>query len=200
MKLKYLFVITFLIFSIETTKAQDLGLMPYIGLSRTATSVDMIGEKETVTGYELGAEYQWIEEDSLKSASRLGLKNVNADTGNIFSSYEIEMNVLTIGQSVSYDYDLGGNILRPFAAVDLGGGLAKAKIDVLGEHAESDSKFVPYASIQTGARYIIDRYAPFVVVGYQYAKVDDVGFDDLSAGGEVDFSGAYVTVGLGMFF
>lgn len=202
MKTKYLYIILFMIFSVQTGLAQDLGLMPYIGLSRTSTEVDMLGEQETVTGYEVGAEYQWIEADAIKSASRLGLKNINADTGNFIASYEVEMNILTIGQSVSYDIDLAGNVFRPFAAVDVGAGLAKANVDILGEHAESDDKFMPYASAQMGARYIVNRFVPFIVGGYQYAKVDGVGFSGLASesSGTVDFSGAYFTVGLGMLF
>lgn len=202
MKIKHIFLTFFLVLSIKTSFAQDLGLMPFIGLSRTSAEVDLLGEQETVTGYEVGAEYQWIEADEIKSASRIGLKNINADTGNFLASYEVEMNILTIGQSVSYDFDVAGSVLRPFAAVDVGGGLAKANLDVLGEHAESEDKFMPYASAQIGARYLVNRFVPFIVGGYQYAKVDDVSFGGLGSenAGTVDFSGAYFTVGLGMIF
>ena len=202
MKTKSILIVLFLVLSVQQGFAQDLGLMPFVGLSRTSTAVDMLGENETVTGYEVGAEYQWIEADEIKSASRIGLKNINADTGNFLASYEIEMNILTIGQSVSYDFDVAGNVLRPFAALDIGAGLAKANVDVLGEHAESDHKFMPYASAQVGARYVVNRFVPFVVGGYQIAKVKDVGFEGGATGvsSEVDFSGAYFTVGLGMVF
>lgn len=180
----------------------DLGLMPYLGISRTGTSVDMLGEKETVTGYEVGVEYKWDTDTEFKTSSRLGLRNINADTGNFLASYEVEMNILTIGQAISYDIDLGEHTLRPFAALDIGVGLSSANVDVLGEVSESDDKFLPFASLSAGARYEIGKYVPFITGGYQYAVVDDLGFQafDTSTSNEVDFSGAFVTVGLGMLF
>jgi hypothetical protein len=112
------------------------------------------------------------------------------------------MNVLTIGQSISYEYELGENILTPFAALDIGAGLSKASVDILGESAESESKFLPYASFSLGARYEIGQYVPFITGGYQYAVVANLGFAafDSSQSNEVDFSGTFITVGLGMLF
>jgi len=181
---------------------EKIGLMPYLGISRTGTSVDMLGEKETVTGYEAGVEYEWGLEGAFNTSSRLGLRNINADTGNFLASYEVEMNVLTIGQSVSYDYELGDNILRPFAAVDLGVGLSKAKVDFLGEVAESEEKALPFGGLSAGLRYEVGKYVPYVVGGYQYAVVKDLGLSafDSTQSSEVDFSGAFITVGLGMIF
>lgn len=203
MKRKNTLVLIFLVFlSINICASEKLGLMPFLGLSRTSSSVEMLGEKEAITGYEAGVEYQWQTEGEIKTASRLGLKNINADSGNFLASYEVEMNILTIGQSISYEYGIGENILKPFAAVDIGAGLSKASINLLGESSESDDKFLPFASFSTGARFEIGQYVPFVTAGYQYAVVDDLGFAafDSSSSNEVDFSGTFITVGLGMLF
>lgn len=203
MKNKNTILILFLVLiSFKGYSSEELGIMPYIGMSRTSTSVELMGEKETVTGYEIGGEYKYFEDDALKLGARLGLRNVNADASNIFASYEVQMNVLTIGQTVAYDFDLGGNVLSPFATVDLGFGMAKANGSILGEEFESDSKSLPYAAVSMGARYKIGQYVPFIQGGYQYAKVDDIGFSafDDSTSGEVDYSGTYLTVGLGVLF
>jgi len=201
------FVLTVLSFdssaiNLSEMEGESLGVMPYIGLSRTGAEVEIMGERESVTGYEVGVEYQWLPDKTLKTGSRIGLKNINADASNLFARYEVEMNILTIGQSVSYDFDLDGSVLRPFASVDVGFGLAKASGDVFGESFESDSSSLPYASASIGARYLVGKYVPFIQGGYQYAKVSDMGFQAFDTGvdGSADYSGTYVTVGLGMIF
>ena len=79
---------------------------------------------------------------------------------------------------------------------------AKASVNVFGENYNSDGRFVPYGSVAAGARYVLGRYVPFLVGGYQYAKADDIGFKISDSGdtNSVDFSGSYITAGLGMFF
>ncbi len=186
----------------STTSSRKIGLMPYIGFSRSTTQVEMLNEKENVTGYEVGAEYEWFQNKRLKSGSRLGLKNINADATSLFGTYEVEMNILTIGQSVSYDFDLGGHILRPFSTIDFGVGLAKSSWEGMGDSVESDSKALPYASVTAGLRYVMGDYIPFIQGGYQTAKLDDLGFAafDNSSSTEVDYSGSFLTIGLGMVF
>ena len=188
--------------SSTTTSSIKMGLMPYIGFSRSTTQVEMLSEKENVTGYEVGAEYEWFKEKRFKSGTRLGLKNINADATSLFGTYEVEMNILTIGQSLSYDLDLGGHTIRPFTTVDFGVGLAKSSWEGMGDSVESDSKALPYAAVTAGIRYVIGDYIPFIQGGYQTAKLDDIGFAafDNSTSTEVDYSGSFLTIGLGMVF
>lgn len=200
---KNIIVVLFLMFiTVSGFANEELNLMPYFGLSRTSNQVEILGEEETVTGYEIGGEYQFYEDDALKIGGRVGLRNINADSTNLFASYEVQLNILTVGASVAYDMDVAGNVLSPFATVDVGMGLAKANGSFLGEDFESDSKSHPYASVAMGARYKVGKYVPFVQGGYQMAKVDDLGFAafDNTDVTEVDYSGAYVTVGLGVLF
>ncbi len=185
-----------------STSETKLGLMPYAALTRTNSSAEIAGEEETATGYEVGIEYEWIKEDLWRSGSRLTLKNLNTDAGAMgLFSYEMEMNILSVGQSLTYDVDLGGSILRPFATVDLGVGLAKSSADIFGETYESDTKALPYANISLGARYVVGNIVPFATAGYQYAKADiEQVSESFSAASEIDYSGTYFSVGVGMIF
>ena len=113
MNRKNILVVLFLMFiSIKGFSKEEHGLMPYMGLSRTNSEVELLGENENVTGYEIGGEYQYFEKDALKLSARLGLRNINADATNLFANYEVGMNVLTVGQTVAYDMDLAGNTDR----------------------------------------------------------------------------------------
>lgn len=194
---------SFQVQAMETSTSETkLGLMPYAALTRTNSSAEIAGEEETATGYEIGVEYEWLKEGLWKSGSRLTLKNLNTDAGAIgMFSYEMEMNILSIGQSVTYDVDLGGNILRPFATIDVGVGMAKTSADFFGETYESDSETLPYANLSLGARYLVGNFVPFVTAGYQYAKADiEQVSDSFSAATEIDYSGTYFSVGVGMLF
>lgn len=200
----YLIVALFFLFGFSVLlKAEEkMGLMPYFGLGRTGTEVEIQSEKEPVTSYELGVEYTWIEEGPWKSGSRLGLKNINADASSLFVTYEVQMNFLTIGQSLSYDISLGEHIFRPVAKIDIGAGLVNTETDVLGQVSESDDEFLPYIGASVGARYLMKNWVPFIEFGYQYAQIDDIGFEAIEAqsSNEVDFSGFYASVGLGYLF
>lgn len=183
-------ILLFLMFvSVYSYGEEDLGLMPYVGMSRTSTSMEILGEKETVTGYEIGAEYKFYEADALKVGARLGLRNINADATNLFASFEVQTNVISVGQSVAYDFDMGEGVLSPFATFDLGVGMAKSNGNIFGEEFESETKSHLYLAGSLGARYKVGKYVPFLQAGYQSAKVEDL-----------DFSGTYVTAGLGILF
>lgn len=182
-------------------QAEKGDIMGFAGLSRTSSEVELYGEQETVTGYELGVEYEWIRDDKLGSATRLSLKNVNADTTGLLFSAEIAMNMITIGQVLTYDLELGGHKISPFGSIDIGAGLAKAEVNVLGTTSESDNEFVPYASAAVGVRLTLDKWVPFIMGGYQYAESDDLVISNSSVlNSDVDFSGGFFTVGLGMIF
>lgn len=204
-KMKKLLLVLVLILNVENVKAEvaeSLNLMPFVGFGMSS-SVELLDEKESVYGYEVGAEYGWYQDDRLHSATRLSLKNISASAGNIFASYELGMNVLSIGQSISYDIDLFGRVLKPFAAVDLGAGLAKAELNFLGESAMSESKLTPYGAVTTGLRYPIGKWVPSIQAGYQYAKVSELEMSDLDGVGltsSADFSSGFVSLGLGMLF
>ncbi len=200
--MKKIFFVVILMISFGNTKAETLNLMPFVGFGMSS-SVELLDEEESVFGYEVGAEYGWYQDDRLHSATRLSLKNISASAGNILISYELGMNVLSIGQSVSYDVDLFGRTLKPFAAVDLGAGLAKAEFSFLGDSAESDSKLTPYAAFTTGVRYPMGKWVPSIQAGYQYAKVSELKMNELDGVGftsSADFSSAFVSLGLGMLF
>ena len=187
---------------VQETSETKLGLMPYAALTRTQAGAEIAGEEETATGYEIGVEYEWLKEGLWHSGSRLTLKNLNTDAGVMgLYSYEMEMNILSIGQSITYDFDMGGNILRPFATVDLGLGLAKTRAEIFDETYESETETLPYANLSIGTRYIIGNIVPFVTAGYQYAQTDiNQVSDDFSAATEIDYSGTYFSVGVGMIF
>jgi hypothetical protein len=190
MKTKNTLILLFLMFiSVASYGQEDLGIMPYVGMSRTSTSMELLGEKETVTGYEIGGEYLYYEADALKVAARLGLRNINADATNLFATYEVQTNVVSIGQSVAYDFDMGEGVLSPFATFDLGMGMAKSNGNIFGEEFESETKSHLYMAGSVGARYKMGKYVPFLQGGYQSAKIEDL-----------DFSGTYVTAGLGVLF
>jgi hypothetical protein len=187
---------------ITTETTEKLGLMPYAALTRTNSSAEIAGEEEAATGYEAGVEYEWLKKGLWSSGSRLTLKNLNTDAGVMgLFSYEMEMNILSIGQSITYDVDLGGSILKPFATIDVGMGLAKSRAEIFGETFESDAQTMPYANASLGARYVIGEFVPFVAAGYQYAKADiEQASEAFSTSAEIDYSGTYFTVGLGMVF
>ncbi len=187
---------------IANTSKESLGLMPYVALTRTNSGAEIAGEEETATGYEVGAEYEWIEKDAWKSASRLSIRNLNTDTGmsGLFS-YEMEMNILSVGQSLTYDIDLWGSVLKPFTTIDVGLGLAKSRADIFGETYESDTKALPYANFSLGARYVIGEFVPFMAAGYQHAKAEiEQVSESFSSASEIDYSGTYFSVGVGMVF
>lgn len=200
----FLMTIIFNIKAQETSKidADKIGLMPYVSLTRTNSSADIAGEEETATGYEAGVEYEWLDKGLWSSGSRLTLKNLNTDAGLAgILSYEMEMNILSIGQSVAYDFDLAGNVLRPFATIDIGMGLAKTRAEVLGDTFESDTKALPYANVSLGVRYLVDEFVPFISAGYQYAKADIQQVSEaFSTSEEIDYSGTYLSIGVGMMF
>lgn len=187
---------------ITTETSEKIGLMPYAALTRTNSSAEIAGEEEAATGYEAGVEYEWLKRGLWSSGSRLTLKNLNTDAGVLgLFSYEMEMNIISIGQSLTYDIDLGGSILKPFATVDFGVGLAKTRANIFGETFESDSETMPYANASLGARYVIGEFVPFVAAGYQYAKADiQQASEAFSTTAEIDYSGTYFSVGLGMVF
>ena len=193
-----LFILTILVI---TDSIWSSSLMPYVGLNRTSSELELGDGKETVTGYELGLEYQWIKSGNLNSASRVTLRNINADSTNLFSTIEVAMNVLSIGQSLEYQVKLGNSILKPFAAFDIGVGFAKVDGDVFGERFESDTELAKYASLSLGLRYDIKKWVPFIEGGYQYAKSKEPKMEESSAGlGELDFSGGFAKIGLGYMF
>jgi len=185
----------------QTARAEGLNLMPYISLGMSS-SVELLDEKESVFGYEVGAEYSWYQKDALHSATRIGLKNISASAGNLLASYEIGMNVLSVGQSVSYDVDFLGRTLKPFAAVDIGAGLAKAELNFLGISAESKNKLTPYAAVTTGLRYPVGKWVPSLQAGYQVAKVSELEMNGMSESftNSANFSSGFVSFGLGMLF
>jgi hypothetical protein len=199
--MKKLFCVIVLVFNSQNIKAEMLNLMPYISLGMSS-SVELLDEKESVFGYEVGAEYSWYQKDALHSATRLGLKNISASAGNILVSYEIGMNVLSLCQSITYDVDLFGRVLKPFAAVDLGLGLASAEFNFLGASAESKGKLTPYAALTTGVRYPMGKWIPSIQAGYQLAKVSELEMNGLDEGftNSANFSSGFVSLGLGMLF
>lgn len=186
----------------STEEVERIGLMPHVALIRTNSSADIAGEEETATGYEAGVEYEWFKKGLWSSGSRITLKNLNTDAGMLgVFSYEMEMNILSIGQTVTYDVDLGGTILKPFATIDVGAGLAKTRAEILGDTFESDTETMPYANASLGARFVVGQYVPFVSAGYQYAKADIQQVSEaFSTTSEIDYSGSYFSVGLGMVF
>lgn len=199
--MKKILCVLVLMISVKNIKAETLNLMPYISLGMSS-SVELLDEKESVFGYEVGAEYSWFQKDALHSATRLGLKNISASAGNLLVSYEIGMNVLSLGQSVSYDVDFLGRTLKPFAALDLGVGLAQAEFNFLGASAKSDDKMTPYAAVTTGVRYPVGKWVPSIQAGYQIAKVSELEMNGLSESftNSADFSSGFVSLGLGMLF
>jgi len=149
----------------------------------------------------MGAEYEVYRDEKLSSGTRLYLKNINADVTEVFYSAEISMNILSVGQSLKYDFEVGETKLTTFVSFDLGVEIAKAETEnnFFGTQFKSDNKVIPYLGSSLGVRLEMPSYTPFVAAGCQYAKSDSL--LESSRGitnSNVDFSSAFFTIGLGI--